>query len=484
MKFYEKKFKLKLIFEEKKTKKTKKMNRPTIMVFPMPAMGHMNPMFAIMKELVKTKNARMIIYSNESFKKRIEDNGCEYRYMGDFSVDDVQKHVDKNDKPVKAFKGMMEKVYDLIDNNITRIVNEIEEEKPNLILHDNLAVYAKWIIKLLSKRCKQHVNTFHNMPPVIVYFTTFVFEKNLYPVDDEMKLVMNLGLFDKIVFGCSMLSAMSKIKAIANKYGIDAGHPMEESLYSNNDFYNICFVSPQLHPRSHKFHRNTKFIGACINDGHHLDNLENVNDADMKSFLANISPVNPKREFPKQNEKILIYFSLGSIFRSNMAFYIKVIDAIKTFNQSVTNAKYNSENVYSIINVGSICYEEFKNLKYEVPNNIKITSYAPQLEILKRATIFVTHCGMNSVSESTHFGVPMICMPAGADQPLVAQRVTNELGLGVLNSIQTMDTNNLRADFHKILDDESIMERCYDYALLSHQHIGQKKACEIFEKHL
>ena len=45
-----------------------------------------------------------------------------------------------------------------------------------------------------------------------------------------------------------------------------------------------------------------------------------------------------------------------------------------------------------------------KEKNYEIPDNIYLVRSAPQLDILKRASLFITHCGMNSTSETVHFG--------------------------------------------------------------------------------
>ena len=65
-------------------------------------------------------------------------------------------------------------------------------------------------------------------------------------------------------------------------------------------------------------------------------------------------------------------------------------------------------------------------------------TFVPQLEVLARAALFVTHGGMNSVNEAMYAGVPMLVVPQGADQPLVAGRVV-ELGAGL--SIRTEDVD-------------------------------------------
>lgn len=43
--------------------------------------------------------------------------------------------------------------------------------------------------------------------------------------------------------------------------------------------------------------------------------------------------------------------------------------------------------------------------------------------MLARAALFVTHGGMNSADEALHAGVPMLVVPQGADQPVIARRV-------------------------------------------------------------
>ncbi|MGF6175059.1 hypothetical protein ABIE33_003367 [Ensifer sp. 4252] len=55
-----------------------------------------------------------------------------------------------------------------------------------------------------------------------------------------------------------------------------------------------------------------------------------------------------------------------------------------------------------------------------LPANALARRSAPQLQVLDRAALFVTHGGMNSVNEAMRAGVPTLVVPQGADQPLVA----------------------------------------------------------------
>jgi len=72
-----------------------------------------------------------------------------------------------------------------------------------------------------------------------------------------------------------------------------------------------------------------------------------------------------------------------------------------------------------------------------VPQNVLVVSWAPQLELLERASIMITHGGLGAVKECIFFGVPMIVFPCRWDQPHNAARVVHH-GLGL-----RVDINNV-----------------------------------------
>jgi MGT family glycosyltransferase len=76
----------------------------------------------------------------------------------------------------------------------------------------------------------------------------------------------------------------------------------------------------------------------------------------------------------------------------------------------------------------------------EIPANFLLAPYVPQLEVLQRASVFVTHGGMNSTMESLYYGVPMVLVPQQIEQEKTAQR-SAELGLGI-----ALDPYNLTAE--------------------------------------
>ena len=52
-----------------------------------------------------------------------------------------------------------------------------------------------------------------------------------------------------------------------------------------------------------------------------------------------------------------------------------------------------------------------------------VVRYAPQLELLRRSALTITHGGLNTVLESLSIGVPLVVIPVTNDQPGVGARV-------------------------------------------------------------
>lgn len=69
-----------------------------------------------------------------------------------------------------------------------------------------------------------------------------------------------------------------------------------------------------------------------------------------------------------------------------------------------------------------------------LPSNVLLVNWAPQLQILQRASMMITHGGLGAVKECIFFGVPMIVFPGNWDQPNHAARVVHH-GIGVRGNI-------------------------------------------------
>jgi zeaxanthin glucosyltransferase len=92
-----------------------------------------------------------------------------------------------------------------------------------------------------------------------------------------------------------------------------------------------------------------------------------------------------------------------------------------------------------------------------VPANVMVVSYAPQIEVLKRSVLCITHAGLNTVLESLSNGVPMLAIPITNDQPGVAARIADK-NLGVVMSPNHASPGNLVTAIKRVLEDSTFRD--------------------------
>ncbi|MFI0447506.1 macrolide family glycosyltransferase [Actinomadura sp. 6N118] len=118
-----------------------------------------------------------------------------------------------------------------------------------------------------------------------------------------------------------------------------------------------------------------------------------------------------------------------------------------------------------------------------LPANVLARRFVPQPEVLARAAMFVTHGGMNSVSEATHAGVPMLVVPHGADQPLVARRVA-ELGAGLSIRVQDATAKSVNSLARRLLNEPHFRDAAATLQIVQREAGGYLRAADELERYL
>ena len=113
---------------------------------------------------------------------------------------------------------------------------------------------------------------------------------------------------------------------------------------------------------------------------------------------------------------------------------------------------------YVCMSIGKKC--EVSQLG-EIPANFFVRSFLPQMEILKRADVFITHAGFNSVNEALYFGVPMLALPMVNDQHMVAKRLVS-MQLGITENIKELSPEVLRSKLETLIMDKKMKENCME----------------------
>jgi len=97
------------------------------------------------------------------------------------------------------------------------------------------------------------------------------------------------------------------------------------------------------------------------------------------------------------------------------------------------------------------------------PPNVRIERYVPQVLVLAECALFVAHGGFNGTKEALRFGLPLVVIPIGGDQPYTAERV-EALGLGRAVAPTERDPATIRARIREVLADPRYTGRARGFA--------------------
>lgn len=243
----------------------------------------------------------------------------------------------------------------------------------------------------------------------------------------------------------------------------------------------IIAVFPELHPKSNEYDSKHKFVGQCASEEVRKYDLNE--DPGLKSVLDLFPIKENKVQSTQQDEELkLIYVSLGSVFHCNSSIFEKIIDAIRTYNVN-PNRKMSSSQFRVVISTGEKSLETLNKKVSEgkliMPDNILLRAEVPQLEILKRAHLFISHCGMNSTSETITYAVPIVSIPLEADQHLNGKRICDDLKLGVRLDALKLTVDIIADAIDEVLSDEKYTKNVQEMSAISAKYNGAVEGAKI-----
>jgi len=118
-----------------------------------------------------------------------------------------------------------------------------------------------------------------------------------------------------------------------------------------------------------------------------------------------------------------------------------------------------------------------------LPGDPMVVRFAPQLEVVKRASLVITHAGINTVLESLSEGVPLVAVPLGNDQPGVAARVKAH-GAGAVVSRHRLTPARLRRAVTQVLQQPQYRAAAQRLQKAIRQVDGPGRAAALIEQAL
>ncbi|WP_017655344.1 glycosyltransferase [Fortiea contorta] len=160
----------------------------------------------------------------------------------------------------------------------------------------------------------------------------------------------------------------------------------------------------------------------------------------------------------------LIYASMGTIQN-------RLIDVFQRIAQACDGL-----DVQLVISLGGGNLDSFK----ELPGKPLVVKYAPQMELLKQASLTITHAGLNTVLESLNNGVPMVAIPITSDQPGTAARLA-WTGAGVTVPLTKLSVSKLRVAIQEVLSQDSYKNSASRLQAAIQRAGGVRGAADIVE---
>ena len=187
--------------------------------------------------------------------------------------------------------------------------------------------------------------------------------------------------------------------------------------------------------------QEVKFLGLCVSED------RKYKDADII----------------KKNDNPLIYCSLGTMnerYRKTNSLYSTIIELFKEIPQwNLVLGLGNYKDIY----------------KENIFDNITMYDVAPQLSIIKKADLVITHGGYGTIKECIKYSVPMLVLPCSYDQRGNAARVHfHQIGImsqllktTIFEKIFGLNTKNITTEDLKRLIEELLYNSKYKTNILN-----------------
>jgi UDP:flavonoid glycosyltransferase YjiC (YdhE family) len=117
----------------------------------------------------------------------------------------------------------------------------------------------------------------------------------------------------------------------------------------------------------------------------------------------------------------------------------------------------------------------------ELADDMTGAEFLPQPAILPQVDLVITHGGNNTVTESIHFGKPMIVLPLFWDQHDNAQRMA-ECGFGVRLPTYEFEEQELHEAIDRLLGDGALRSRLADLSRRLQLEPGTIRAADSIER--
>lgn len=365
---------------------------PKALFFNVPGHGHVNPSLPLVAELTQ-RGHQIIYFITEGYRARVEAAGAIYRPYTTIQDDYFESRGLSGQVPQQVSYALISTTEEILPE----LLEAARVEQPDYILFDGMCPWGYMVARILQLPAVASLSlpALSSPPPramlsLLLLFLPLIFRD----------------------FGKGM-AANKRANALTKGYGLPPFGMV--GIMNNIGDLSISYTSAEFQPFAHTVDPSVRFIGWTVND------------------TAPTQPIS----FEHLQGRRLIYVSLGTLNNRDVRFFKSCIEAF-------AGSEY-----FVMMSTGKgIRPDAFDSL----PENVAVYEWLPQIEVLKRAALFISHGGMNSVHESLYFGVPLLVVPQQAEQTINGMRAA-ELCAGLMLKPRQASADAIRQHAARLLNE-------------------------------
>ena len=306
----------------------------------------------------------------------------------------------------------------------------VREERPDYLIYDAACLWGRLAARILRL-------------PAVRFHSSFVLNERLGPVfgallDQANRVSMPRTAEGPSPGGDAPITFRGAVEHLCAAYNLP---PIGlQDFFDHAEPLNLVPIPPAFQPGVESFDARFRFVGPSI------------------------APRHTPTAFPFEQltPQPTLYISMGSVCNREVDFFKTCFSAFGRAEATTAEPEPLPDPAHGagepprqvILATGAADVAALG----PVPENFVVRPSVPQLEVLQRTTVFLTHGGMNSVMEALWHGVPLVVVPQMAEQAVTARRVA-ELGLGLALEKPAVTAASLREAVGRVAGDQEIRAR-------------------------
>jgi MGT family glycosyltransferase len=322
-----------------------------ILVFSVPAYGHVNPTLPVVRELVD-RGVQVAYYLTEEFEPQVRHAGAEFRRIEDMQMGSgplpevtamAQTHPAMRSQMMATFFPRM-----MADGlrGVPRLVDRVRDENADCVVYGFFCPWGRALAGILGL-------------PAVAFKPSYAMTEN-FPLVRRLSSILEEQASPEAEEARSDFQDVSR--QLHEHYGL--AQPSLMDMFISGEALNVVTLPRAFQPDADTLDERYVFVGPSI------------------------SPRSDASGFPMERlaGRLTLYISLGTVFNVKPEFFSACFDAF-------ANSKWQV-----VLSIGK---RTDPSALARIPDNFLVSPYVPQLKVLEHTDAFVTHGGMNSVMEAS-----------------------------------------------------------------------------------